>query len=517
MNILVIRTHRLGDILQLTPMLRGLREAYPKGRIYFLTGEEYTPLIEGNPDVDAIIPIPEKKYRYLLKNKQDRYSGIFNEFYDLMCELRQKDFDLIINRQYEWGAVFAHLIGAGKIAGGAYSPEDGFYFEDQPSKDLFDTIKGDRKANRYNLVDWACRIACVPSGNQRQMHFHVGPGARKEAERLIGNTETEGERSLVGIQIGAARSFRQWGVRNFTEVIDWLINEKQKKVVLIGSEEERDLCTFLEQALDEEGRNLINLMGKTSLKVTGAVLERCEFLITGDTGPMHLAAAVGTPVLSLFFGTAYPWETGPYGPGHFVLYSDVPCAPCSDPASCERAHECKEMMRPPVMLRAFETFEAFREGNPIAWECDTMAVRLFVTARDAEGEQVLLPPEDLKGPAPMHDRFRVDMDEERYLPWILLEKGDEIIRAFLEGEGERGFLCFSDYLDQWLVLRGTLTEGRDGGFEAVQGLLQRCLEALHGRDTVALMDAIEYGFKPLLEGSVSARHCSGGRCEDVIR
>ncbi len=514
MNILVIRTHRLGDILQLTPMFRGLREAYPESRVYFLTGEEFAPLIEGNPDVDAIISIPEKEYRYVLKNKPDRYASIFNELYDLLCELRQKDFDLIINRQYEWGAVFAYLIGAEKIVGGTYSSEKGFYFEDQPSKDLFAAIKGDRKANRYNLVDWACRIAGVPSGNHRQMHFHTGHGARKEAGRLICNTETENERALVGIQIGAAKSFRQWGEHNFTEVINWLINEKQKKVILIGSEDERELFTRVEQELVGEGNNLINLIGKTSLKVTGAVLERCELLITGDTGPMHMAAAVGTPVLSLFFGTAYPWETGPYGPGHFVLYSDVPCAPCSDLEHCERGHECKEMMGPSVVMRAFEAFEAFQKNKPINWEYAAAAVKLFVTSRDAEGEQVLLYPENLKDSLPRRDRFKVDVDEKRYLPWILLEKGDEIIRAFLEGECERGFLCFSDYLGQWLALRGTLTEGRDG-IETIPGLLQGCLEALKSRDTVTLMDAIEYGFKPLLEGSLSARHTSGGRCEDV--
>jgi hypothetical protein len=308
--------------------------------------------------------------------------------------------------------------------------------------------------------------------------------------------------------MGAAKAFRRWGADHFARVIGWLINEKHRRVVLLGSEDEGNLSDCVAQRLNGEKKNLIDLTGKTSLRTAGAVLERCELLITGDTGPMHMAAAVGTPVLSLFSGPAYPWETGPYGPGHFVLYADVPCAPCSDPEHCERDHECKEMMRPSVIMRAFEAFEVFREGNPVTWACDAPDVRLFVTARDTGGEQILLSPERLKGPAPGRDRHTGDADEEGHLPEILRVRGEEIIRCFLEGERERGFLHFSDYLDQWPALGS-------GGLETIGGLVQGCLEALNSRDTVTLMDAIEYGFRPFLEGSLSVGQASGGRCKDV--
>jgi len=494
MNILVIRTHRLGDILQLTPMLEGLKEVYPEGRIYFLTGREFVPLLEGNPHVDALIPIPEKEYRYYLKHEPERYAWIFNEIYDLIGELRRERFDLIINRQYEWGGLLASLVGASRIVGGAYSPERGFYFGDQPSKDLFDTIKQDRTSNRRNLVDWACRIAGLPPGDYGPVRLSVGHGARREAERLTGAGDT---RPMVGVQMGAAKSFRQWGAPRFAKVIDWLIREKRRRVVLVGSEDERELSETVERVCKGKGDDLMNLMGRTSLTTTGAVLERCELLITGDTGPMHMAAAVGTPVLSLFFGTAYPYETGPYGCGHFVLYSDLPCAPCLDPAGCQSGHACKGMVTPPVVMRAFETFEAFRRGEPVVWESPDPSVRLLVTSRGAGGEQVLLSPEEVKDPVPENDRLHPRTDDERFLPEVLRAKGDEIVLSFMEGEAERGFASFPDYLNDWIALTGALTEKVD--LEAARGLLRECLEAMRCGDMVPLMDAVEYGFKPLLE------------------
>ena len=507
MNILVIRTHRLGDILQLTPMLGGLKRRYPDSTIYILTGSDYVGLLEGNPSVDAIIPFPEKEYRYALKNEPDRYPSLFNDCHDLIGELRRIGFDLIINRQYEWGACFASLVGAPHITGGAYSPERGFYLDDQSSRELVDAIKGDRRKNRRNLVDWACRIAGLPPDDNRRMCLPVGSTARREAQRLIDTARSDGERPLVAVQAGAARSFRQWGADNFREVIARLIHENGKRVVLMGSEDEREVFTGLGNGMGGEERNLINLMGKTSLKTTGAVLEVCELLITGDTGPMHMAAAVGTPVLSLFFGTAYPWETGPYGYGHFILYADLPCAPCLDPDRCERGHLCKAVMTPSVVMDAFAAFEAFRNGGAVGWECVSPPVRFLATSRDAEGEQVLVPPEQLAGGVPAHALCIDDGHDGEYLPAILHARGDDIIRSFMEGENEKGFADFAAYLEEWLALRTAVTPPDDEGLKSTAGLVNACLEALRSRDTVALTDAVEYGFNPWLEQS-SRKSCT---------
>lgn len=243
LNILVIRTHRLGDILQLTPMLRGLKMHYPRSRIYFITGQDYTALLQGNPHVDAVIPVPEKEYRYVIKNEPQKHCRIFNELYDLIAELRRIGFDLIINRQYEWGAVLAGLVGAERIVGGAWSGEKGFYFADSPSAELFETIRRDRRANHTNLADWACRIALPARKRYLAPCFPVSPVAMNRAKRLLQGLNSKDGSPPVAVHMGAAKSFRQWRKENYLELLARLIREQRKAIVLTGGPEEVSLTS----------------------------------------------------------------------------------------------------------------------------------------------------------------------------------------------------------------------------------------------------------------------------------
>nr|MBC8360189.1 glycosyltransferase family 9 protein [Candidatus Desulfatibia profunda] len=500
MNILVIRMHRFGDILQLTPMLLGLKNKYPFCSITFLTGSEMSELLADNPAVDKVISIPEREYRYWLKNSPEEYPRIFNAMYDLISRLRQKHFQIVVNRQYEWGAIIAHLIGAEKVLGGAYSPDKGYFFKDDTSKNLFDTIRNDRRLNQRNLVDWACRIVRIPHEQNRRMLFCPSSFAYRQARHLLNHDKNRSKRSMVAVQTGAAKSFRQWGVENYTHIVQWLIDEKERTVVLVGSEDEKDLGEHIEHRIGRQKAELINLIGRTSLNSLGGVLESCECLITGDTGTMHMAAAVGTPVLSLFFGTAYPWETGPYGTGHFVLYSDISCAPCIGPAFCQDGHRCKYQIKPDIVKKAFESADAFWKNNLVYWEPYNNGVKLLVTVRDEMGEQMLLPVDKASNLRLEFSRMVPRQDDmEPNDAEALIHKGDEVVCAFLKGEDEKGFLIFTEYLDLWLEAKDLLLSGYPAMGQTLSGLLEGCFYAMQNKDPVSLMDAVEYGFKPLIQ------------------
>jgi len=220
-----------------------------------------------------------------------------------------------------------------------------------------------------------------------------------------------------------------------------------------------------------------------------------------------MASAVGTPVLALFFGTAYPWETGPYGPGHFILYSHVPCAPCFDPKQCQEGHRCKKGINSDIVVKALEAAEAFRKNEPLHWESDTDSVKLFLTARGKEGEQILVSLDD-EGSVPERTAQRISAKREMSLagPRVILEKGDEVIRLFLAGEADNGFLSFDQYLGYWLEARDLIMREHPAMGERFSELLKECLGAMQSKDVVTLMDAIEYGFKPLLERSLIPGH-----------
>ncbi|MFH1148442.1 MAG: glycosyltransferase family 9 protein [Pseudomonadota bacterium] len=516
MNILVIRTHRLGDVLQLTPMLTGLKRKYPGCRITFLTGADMVELLAGNPDIDEIVSIPEKEFRWYLKNKPEKHTIVHNRMHELISGLQEKKFDLIINRQYEEGSVIAGLAGAGEIHGGVFRPEHGFVFEDVVSQELFNTIRTDRSQNQRNLVDWSCLIAGVPAGCAG-MTLYPSEMDRWEAEGLLDEAGAGNPDSLVAVQMGAARSFRQWGVEKYASVVKWLVNEKGRKVVLLGSSDEIDLVQGLQQDLTTENGYIIDLVGKTSLKVLGAVLDSCEYLITGDTGTMHVAAAVGTPVISLFYGTAYPWETGPYGTGNLVLYADEPCAPCLKPETCAFGHKCRKAITSEHVCRAFEIAEKLKENDFDSPGWEEEAVRLFVALARPGHDQVLIPINEVNSMRTEFgslspERAKRQLDSKAVLESglkALIEKGESLIETFHRGDRGEFLEALPGYFDKW----GKSVEflnSKESNYDHVEILrhiapiLNEACRAMEAGDYVTIVDLIHFEFRTILESGIQA-------------
>jgi ADP-heptose:LPS heptosyltransferase len=132
----------------------------------------------------------------------------------------------------------------------------------------------------------------------------------------------------------------RWGASRFAELADVLTDRLSAKIILIGGTEDRALA---EEIAAEAASGPLVLCGKATLLQTAAILYRCDLLVSGDTGPLHLATAVGTGVLALF-GAADPDRTGPAGPGHRVIQAKgVACVPCRSRA-CKSSHylECME-------------------------------------------------------------------------------------------------------------------------------------------------------------------------------
>jgi ADP-heptose:LPS heptosyltransferase len=508
MNILIIRTHRLGDILQLTPMLRGLKKKYCTGSITVLTGSDMADLLSNNPDVDEIIMVPEKKYRYYLKERPEYYAHVYNRMYDLMTELNQRNFQLIINRQYEWGSVVAGSIGKGNVRGGTYSPMKGFHFSDEPSQELYRIVKKDRRLNNRNLVDWACRIAGVEPGAET-MRFSPTLMDRWKAQKIFEEETISMDERPVAIQTGAAQSFRQWGVNKYGSLIEWLAGLKNKKIILLGSADEKEQAAELRHYVSSAHGRIIDLTGKTTLKTLGAVLERCECLITGDTGTMHMAAAVGTPVLAIFYGTAYPWETGPYGNGHFILHADMECTPCQNPDRCGFNHRCRTAITPDHVFRAYEIFEQWISGATDSFTWQDNDINLYYTCIRPGKGQFLVPVNNtplnfthshLHTAVPMI--VPLDITE---VACTLRSKSTAILRNYFIGNSEEYLKGFADFIADWTTLISHMKQSHDLGnlhHEISQMLFPVLIEAtraMENNDLVTISDLIRCHFSPVIE------------------
>jgi lipopolysaccharide heptosyltransferase II len=155
---------------------------------------------------------------------------------------------------------------------------------------------------------------------------------------------------LIALNPGASHPVNRWATDRFAALSDMLTQKLAARVILIGGKEDIPLA---EEIAAKTGSKPLNMAGKANLLQLGALLEQCDILVSGDTGPMHIATAVGTRVVALF-GAADPERTGPVGSGHRIIQAaDVPCIPCGSRTCNNREYlECMEKI--PVSL-VFET------------------------------------------------------------------------------------------------------------------------------------------------------------------
>ncbi|MBU4463325.1 MAG: glycosyltransferase family 9 protein, partial [Proteobacteria bacterium] len=129
---------------------------------------------------------------------------------------------------------------------------------------------------------------------------------------------------LVAINPMAKWETKLWDNLKFSNLADRLIEQTNADVIFTGSQEDSEA---IEHIISNMKTRAANLAGRTDLKTLAALYEKASIVVSTDTGPMHLAAAIGTPVVALFGPTA-PWRTGPFGPGHKIIRADLECSPC---------------------------------------------------------------------------------------------------------------------------------------------------------------------------------------------
>jgi ADP-heptose:LPS heptosyltransferase len=152
--------------------------------------------------------------------------------------------------------------------------------------------------------------------------------AARAAMAQLGDARDPPERPLLAVHAPGGRAIKQWPVERFAEAAAVLASDLGASVVLTGAPGDEAVVGALESQLGTRGVQTLRVQGTTDLVVLAAMLRQCRVLLTGDTGPMHLAAAVGTPVLAVF-GPSMPWRYGPLIDASRIVRVDLPCSPCN--------------------------------------------------------------------------------------------------------------------------------------------------------------------------------------------
>jgi hypothetical protein len=259
--------------------------------------------------------------------------------------------------------------------------------------------------------------------------------------------------------------------------------------------------------LGKTNQYMIDLIGKTDFKTLGGILKKCRKLITGDTGTMHMASSVGTPVIALFYGTAFPWETGPYGTGHLVLYADEKCAPCFHPEDCISGHSCREAITPEHVCKAFDISEDIRENKIINIDHYWEKVKLYLTYAKPGSDQTLVPINEISNIQNIRDFLdhpgREDFKGEGISESMdnVYRKGNHLLQKLHRGDSEGFMDLFPEYVGQWIKLISYIKEKHVD--ENITVSLIQCLypaineatRAMQAQDYTTLSDLIQYDFK----------------------
>jgi predicted lipopolysaccharide heptosyltransferase III len=324
-NILVIKLRYIGDVLLATPVLASLRAAWPQARLTMAVNRGTEAVLAENPHVDEVLVVERK--------------GIGEE---LAClrDLRRRRFDCVVDlTDSDRSAIMAMATGA--------PTRVGFNWEHRwrgiAYTSLVDAAYGARHMVDYDLCALES-LGLAPA--TRRPILRVGPSAEAEASAVLAETGLTG-RLWVMMHPGARYWFKSWSDDRFAALIDRFA-ARGLPSALVGGEGERGKA---ERIGSQCPHAPVILAGRTSLSGLAALMKSCTLFVGNDAGPMHMAAAVGTPVVGLF-GPSDPRVWGPRGERVEVLYKGVDCRPCFHP-SCDRGPEsCMNQIRVDDVLEA---------------------------------------------------------------------------------------------------------------------------------------------------------------------
>lgn len=306
-RILIINVNWLGDTLFVLPFVKALRKNFPQAHITVLTHPRCREVLDVSPHIDEIILYDEKgRNRHLLSR------------FAVISQLKSKQFDtaFILRKSLSRSM----LIFLSKI------PERIGYDNKRAGFLLTKRVPVPKEALHKAEYFLGLARAVGIDTKEARYEFAVSDIARGKAEEILKDTGLrEGEDFMV-MNAGGNWGLKRWPAENFAELGDRVYERLGLKVVLAGAEKDIELCREISGLMKYKP---MLLCGKTDLKTLGAIFKKAKWVVSNDSGPMHIAAGVGAPLVALF-GPTSPGITGPYGKGRcVVLHKDVGCEiPC---------------------------------------------------------------------------------------------------------------------------------------------------------------------------------------------
>jgi heptosyltransferase-2 len=324
-RIMVRMPNWIGDAVMATPALAAIREAFPQAQVTVVANPPVAELFVFHPNCDRVTRL----------DKRGAHAGA-RGFWQFCRSLRRDRFTLAILLQNAFeAAAMAVLAGIPRRAG---------YRTDGRGLLLTDGVSAVDKKHGLHHVDYYLQMlgALGIGGGEGRLHLALTPAEKAAAEWQLG----EGQWVAInpGASYGAAK---RWIPERFATVADALAEDFGVRIVLTGGPGEMEIGRDIERAMKVAP---LNLIGGTSVRELMAILDRCRLIVTNDSGPMHIAAAFGVPIVAVFGPTDHT-TTSPRADNCRIVRVPVDCAPCML-RECPIDHRCMTGISAEAVLAA---------------------------------------------------------------------------------------------------------------------------------------------------------------------
>lgn len=334
-RVLLIKPSSLGDIVHTLPVLDALRHRWPDAKISWLCGSAFVGLLEGHPQLDEVIPFERRLFGSWWWNPR-----VARDLFRFTRGLRERKFDLVIDMQ--------GLFRSGWLSWLTHAPVRVGFANAREMAHIFYTHRVPVLTMEQHAVDRYLTIArafgCEKITPRFEMVVH-------DEDRAYVDAMVNGIGRYALLMPGTNWPTKRWSAGKFAELVAPLKEMHGLSTVVAGTPEIAELAAQIPAD--------VNMVGKTSLRQLVALIGRAELVIANDSGPMHIAAALNRPLISLF-GPTNPLRTGPYQQMHNVLRVDIPCSPCYS-RSCSHT-SCMKWISPDAVMN--QTKRAMESAGP---------------------------------------------------------------------------------------------------------------------------------------------------------
>ncbi|MBI4208837.1 MAG: lipopolysaccharide heptosyltransferase II [Deltaproteobacteria bacterium] len=327
-RILIVRLGAIGDVVNCLPLLNRLKNADPQRYIAWAVEPKAYPILEGHRSIDKIFLFPRKEPWKIPQ---------------FIAQIRQQRFDIALDLQRILKSGLITLFSKAPVRLGfdrSRCKEGNGLFTNQkiPSHPHSGVML-------EQFLEFADLLKVPPS--PVEWKIAIPSEIHSWADKLLAPLS----HPRIAIHLGASKPANRWRSERYLELAQRIQKNWGAGILFTGGIEEAEAS----HKIKNSSNLFLNLVGKTNLKQTAAVLQRCDLVIGGDTGPIHLAVAMGTPVVTLF-GAANPQRTGPYGYTSWVVRKDLFCSPCGQRTCPLKTYACLEELRVDDVMGKVQSF-----------------------------------------------------------------------------------------------------------------------------------------------------------------